>query len=89
MLQYPYMQTVVSIAIIILAILSSLVVVNLIKLTRELQRISKDFHTSSQNVVQQIQDILDALSGLPFLSFIFRKSRSSSTEKVGRTPKIK
>ncbi len=67
---------VISLAIIVLGVLSSLVVYNLVKITKQLKEISKNFENTSSVVAKQIEEIIDRLATLPFLSFFFKKNKN-------------
>ncbi len=64
---------VISVAIIVLGVLCSIVVLNLVKITRELERISRNVQNTSATITKQIEDAMEKLSGLPFLSYFFKK----------------
>ena len=63
-----------SLAVIVLGALSAVVVYQLVLITRQLEKISRDVSEVSAETKERIQDILDALSRLPFLSFVFGRS---------------
>jgi hypothetical protein len=83
---------VISIAIIVLGVLSSLVVFNLVKITRQLENISRNFQSTSSTITKQIEDIIDQLATLPFLNFFFKKHRADrdkNDEYARKNKKIK
>ncbi len=76
---------VVSIAIIVIGILSGIVVYHLVCITKELKKVAENFHEASDEAAERVRELIDRLSGLPFLSFLFReKGGYGSRRKAGR-----
>src|SRR6266481_2033173 len=75
---------VVSAAILALGILFTMLVYRLVQIAKELQQISEHFHEASADAVERVNDILDNLSELPFLSFFLKKRKRADMHDKGR-----
>jgi len=53
----------------------AIIVFRLVKVAKELEKISTDIRETSDIVAEKISDIIDSLHSIPFLSFLFKKSR--------------
>ncbi len=78
---------VVSAAILALGILFTMLVYRLVQIAKELQQISEHFHEASADAVERVNDILDNLSELPFLSFFLKKRKRADMHDKGRRTK--
>lgn len=74
----------VSFAIIALSVLLGLIAYNLMRITRDLSRISSNFSEASDDMRAKLEEILDRLSEVPFLSAFLRKGSSEKHKKKGR-----
>src|SRR5882672_3222002 len=73
----------VSAAIIVLGALCAIVAYYLIRITKELEAMSRDWHDASDEARERINDIIDRLSDLPILSYFLRKEPRRSHEDGG------
>jgi len=67
---------VVSIVIIALGILMAIVAYHLIKIAKELEQISHNFHETADEAGERIKEILEKLSNLPILSYFLKHNKS-------------
>ncbi len=73
----------VSAAIIVVGVLCAIVAYHLIRITRELEELSRNLKSASSAAGERINDIIDRLSDLPILSY-FLKQHSVTHKKKGR-----
>lgn len=74
----------VSFAIIALSVLSGIIAYNLMRITKDLSKISNNFSEASDDLRSKLEEVLERLSGIPFLSLFLQKSTSSRHHKKGR-----
>lgn len=74
----------VSFAIIALSILTGLIAYNLMKITKDLSRISNNFSEASGDLKDKLEEVLERLSEIPFLSSFLRTRTSGKHHKKGR-----
>lgn len=67
-----------SLAIIIIGVGTGMVVYYVVRIAKELQKISRDLRETSDILTERIGDIIDRLLELPFISFLFKKSKRNS-----------
>ncbi len=76
----------VSFAIIALSILTGMIAYHLVKITRELRRITDNLGDASDELRESLADIIERLSGLPILSmFMNDRGKSAGNHKKGRS----
>ena len=76
----------VSIAIIVVGVLFSILTYHLIRISKELEKLSHNLNHASSEAIDRINDIIDRLSELPILSYFLKRapqesSRSRKTKK--------
>lgn len=64
-----------TLVIIVVGVGIAMIVFRLVKIAKQLERISTDIRETSDIVAERISDIIDGLHSIPFLSFLFKKSR--------------
>ena len=74
----------VSLAIIGLGILFGMITYYLMKVARELSRIANNVGEASDDLRAQLEDILEQLMSIPFLSSFIRPAASRRHAKKGR-----
>ena len=79
--------SIVSLAIIAMAILFSIIAYHLARLSKELEAITSDIRNFTDDTQKRISDIIERLSELPILSF-FLKSRKKrkAVKKLAKFP---
>lgn len=76
----------VSFAILALSVLAGMIAYQLVKITRELRRITDNLGNASDELRDSLSDIIERLSSLPILSmFMNDKSGPSGHSKKGRS----
>lgn len=65
----------VSATIIVVGALSAITAFHLIHIARELEELSRKINSTSSEIGERIEDMLDRLSNLPILSYFLRKRR--------------
>ncbi len=78
----------VSAAIIAIGVLFAILTYHLIRIARELEKLSRNINQASSEVSERINDIINNLSDLPILSY-FLKKRSATRERKGRVKSSK
>jgi len=73
----------VSLAAIAIGIFSVIIMCQVIRLVREIKKISSNLNYASSEVAERIKNIIDRFSVWPILSF-FLKKRSAAHESKGR-----
>lgn len=73
----------VSAVVIVTGVLCAIVTYRLIRIARELERLSYNLSHASSEAGERINDIIDRLSNLPILSY-FLKKHSAMYERKGR-----
>ncbi len=68
----------VSVAIIALGIVISMVAYNVVKITRDLRKIANNMGHASEDIRESIEDALENLSSIPFLSMFLNLKRKTS-----------
>lgn len=71
----------VSVAIIVIGVLGVVVMYHLIRITRELEELSRNLKNASSEAGERINDIIDRLSDLPVLSYFLKKHPSVGGRK--------
>lgn len=74
----------VSFAIIALSILAGFIAYNLMKITRDLSRIANNFSEASDDMRDKLEEVLERLSEIPFLSSFLQRKASGRHHKKGR-----
>ncbi len=74
----------VSFAILALSTLFSLIAYNLMKIARDLSTISNNFSEASDDLHGRLEEVLERLSDIPFLSSFLQKQTSGKRHKKGR-----
>lgn len=67
----------VSIALILSGVLLSMAMYHLMRIAKELEKMTRDFHEMTAEAQEKIRDLIDRLSDLPILSFFLKQKRSS------------
>ncbi len=76
---------VASVTIIVVGVLCAVAAYHLIRITKEVEAISRNVHNASSQVQERIGNSIEKLSGLPILSFFLRRSRARmGSHKKGR-----
>jgi len=72
-----------SFSFLILVFITSAILISyyLIRIAKNLNKLSEDLHTASEEVRENIKDIMGQLSKLPFLSFLLDKSLEKKSKK--------
>lgn len=78
-----------SLTIIVLGVLLSITAFQVIKIVKELQKISKNFETTTQKIGSQIEDVITNLRNIPFLSFFLKKTFHSNKDKSSERKSLK
>lgn len=73
-----------SLAIFVLSILLCIVAYHFIGIARHLRKITEDIDMATEEVKNRIEDIVEALSNLPLISFLFKKGHKKENNKKGR-----
>ncbi len=71
----------VSLAIVVIGVLCIITLFHLVRITKELERISRDFRNASGDVLERIRDIVEMLSELPILSFLLKRAHRRKDRK--------
>lgn len=74
----------VSLAIIVIGILVAMVTYHVIHIARELEGLSRNLHNASSEAGERINDIIDRLSDVPFLSYFLKRYPPAHKEKGRR-----
>lgn len=74
----------VSFAIIAVGVFCAVVAYHLIRITRELEGLSRNLNQASSEAGERINDIIDRLSDLPMLSYFLKKRRTLHEGKRSR-----
>ncbi len=74
----------VSFAIIALSVLFGVIAYHLMKITKDLSKISNNLGEASDDLREQIEATLEKLSSIPFLSSFLRKESPKKHNKKGR-----
>lgn len=76
----------VSLAIIVIGVLCAIAAYHLVRITKELEEISRNLRSASSAAGERINDIIDRLSDLPVLSYFLRKQNQNhgKQRKKGR-----
>jgi L-lactate permease len=67
--------SVASLAIIAIGIFFAIMMYHLVKITKELEVITHDFHNLTDEARGRINDIVERLSELPLLSFLLKRKK--------------
>lgn len=73
-----------SLLIIVLLVSAVLVSYYIVRIAKNLNKLSDDLHQASEEVRENIKEIMERLSSLPFLSFLLKKSENKTGSKKGR-----
>ena len=75
----------VSLAIIVLGVLAAMVTYYLIKIAKNVNKISENLDQASDEIKANVKEIIDRLSRLPILSFLLNKENNrTNLSKKGR-----
>ncbi len=78
---------VISLAIIILGVLLGIMTYELVKITRNLRRISENLSSMSKDTEEKVREIIGRLSDSPILSFFMKKDLHNTAGQKGRNKK--
>lgn len=67
---------VASAAILVIGIGTGVIVFYIVRIAKELQKISREFRETGEAIGERIEEIMDRLSTLPFISFLFKKPKN-------------
>lgn len=74
-----------SLVIIVLGIFLGVITYQLVRITRNLRKISDTISSVSKDTQEKVREIIDGLSNSPFLSYFIKKDRDKTTK--GRSSK--
>ncbi len=77
----------VSIAVIAIGILIFLVIYHFMRMIQELEKISRNIRETSDEVKEDIRDVVENLSGLPILSYFLKKRSATHRAKKSSSKK--
>ena len=68
----------ISFVVIFCGILICIITWHMIAITKHLHRLSNNLESTSKEVQETINNIIEVLAGLPIVSFLFKKSHATS-----------
>lgn len=76
---------VASLAIVIFGVLLGMVAYYFVQIARQMQNLSENLNQASDEIKENIGEIFDNLSRIPFLSFLFKENKDEQRKlKKGR-----